>query len=73
MDHYARTKARLFQRESGKLCILPRDCEYFSLFYDAAGAGVDTKNIITYSMREPCDFYAKHLQITDNGIEIGIK
>lgn len=73
MDHYARTKARIFRRESGKLCILPRDCEYFPLFYDAASAGGNTKNIITYSMREPCDYTTKHLQITENGIDIGIK
>ncbi|MEI6711720.1 MAG: Mur ligase family protein [bacterium] len=39
MEHYAQTKARLFRREPGKICILPKDCEYFSLFYEAASVG----------------------------------
>jgi len=46
MDHYVRTKARLFKRDIHKLCILPRDCEYFDIF--AAQAGRD---VITYSMK----------------------
>ena len=36
MDEYASTKARIFQKEPGKICVLPKDCEYFSLFYNAA-------------------------------------
>lgn len=51
MKHYAQTKARLFYREPGKLCILPKDCGYFPLFHAAASAGGDNKNIVTYSMK----------------------
>ncbi len=73
MDHYAQTKARLFKREPGKICILPKDCDYFPLFYAAASAGGDTKNIVTYSMKKPDDYSLKHLQATESGMDIGIK
>jgi UDP-N-acetylmuramoyl-L-alanyl-D-glutamate--2,6-diaminopimelate ligase len=62
MDHYAQTKARLFRPEPGKICILPKDCEYFPLFYTAASTGGDTKHIITYSMKEPSNYSLKYLQ-----------
>ncbi len=73
MDHYAKTKSRLFQRETDKICVLPRDCDYFHLFYDVASAGNHmTHSIITYSMKEPCEYSLKHLKTTDHGMEIGI-
>lgn len=73
MEHYAKTKARLFQSEPGKICILPKDCEYFPLFYASASADGTTKNIVTYSMKEPSDYSLKHLQTTDSGMDIGIR
>jgi len=73
MEHYAQTKARLFRREPGKICILPKDCEYFSLFYEAASVGWNTKNIVTYSIKGPSNYYLKHLQATESGMDIGIK
>lgn len=73
MDHYAQTKARLFKREPGKICILPKDCDYFPLFQKTASAGIDTQNIITYSMKDSSsDYHMKHLQGNENGIDIGI-
>jgi len=73
MDHYVHTKARLFQKELGKLCVLPRDCAYFSVFYDTASVGKKTAPIVIYSMNEPSDYSLKHLQMTENGMDIGIK
>ena len=35
MDHYARTKTRIFKPEPGKICVLPKDSEYFDLFLAA--------------------------------------
>jgi UDP-N-acetylmuramyl tripeptide synthase len=32
MQHYAHTKSRIFKKEVGKICILPKDCEYFDMF-----------------------------------------
>lgn len=74
MDHYAQTKARLFQRETGKICVLPRDCDYYPLFYGVASTGAHmTHHIVTYSMKEPSNYYLKHLQATEHGMEIGIR
>jgi UDP-N-acetylmuramoylalanine-D-glutamate ligase len=38
MQHYVETKARIFAREPGKICVIPLDSEYFSIFYTAASA-----------------------------------
>ncbi|MFA6080618.1 MAG: UDP-N-acetylmuramoyl-L-alanyl-D-glutamate--2,6-diaminopimelate ligase [Candidatus Gracilibacteria bacterium] len=73
MDEYARTKARIFQKEPGKICVLPKDCEYFSLFQNAARAGGDGRNIITYSMKEPADYQLRALRNTEKGMDIDIK
>lgn len=73
MQHYVETKARIFRRESGKVCVLPRDCDYFSVFHTTASTWGDAKNIITYSMKQSANYTLKHLQSTEAGIEVGIK
>jgi len=73
MDHYASTKARIFQKEPEKICVLPKDCEYFSLFQNAARAGGDMRNIITYSIKEPADYRLRALRNTEKGMDIDIK
>lgn len=72
MDHYAHTKARIFTKEDDKICVLPRDSSYFSLFYDIATEGNTPVNIITYSMKTPSDYYVKHLVSWDTGMELWI-
>jgi UDP-N-acetylmuramoyl-L-alanyl-D-glutamate--2,6-diaminopimelate ligase len=73
MDHYANTKSRIFEQEPGKICILPKDCEYFSLFRTAASRGGDERNIITYSMKDPADYQLRALKNTETGMDIDIK
>jgi len=73
MDHYASTKARIFQKEPGKICVLPKDCEYFSLFYAVASVGGDARNIVTYSAKEPADYRLRALKNTEKGMDIDIK
>lgn len=68
MDHYAGTKARLFKKEFGKICVLPRDCSYFELFQKQAG-----EDCITYSMKAPATYQTRSLQTDSEGIDIVIK
>jgi UDP-N-acetylmuramoyl-L-alanyl-D-glutamate--2,6-diaminopimelate ligase len=68
MDHYAGTKARLFKRESGKICVLPRDCDYFDIFAERAG-----KDAVTYSMKQPASYQTRSLKTDWDGIDIVIK
>lgn len=67
MDHYVATKARLFKHELHKLCILPRDCEYFDVFARAA------QDYITYSMQQPANYQTRALKADGEGIDITIK
>lgn len=68
MDHYVRTKARLFQQEPRKICVLPRDCPYFDIFEEKSG-----KDTITYSMREAATYQTRSLKTDAEGIDIVIK
>lgn len=68
MDHYVRTKARLFKKEHGKICILPRDCDYFDIFSEAAG-----EDALTYSMKQASTYQTRSLKTDANGIDIVIK
>ncbi len=68
MDHYVRTKARLFKREHGKICLLPRDCAYFDIFFEAAG-----EDTLTYSMKQPATYQTRSLKTDGDGIDIVIK
>lgn len=68
MDHYAATKARLFKKEFGKICVLPRDCSYFELFQKQAG-----EDCITYSMKTAATYQTRSLQTDSEGIDIVIK
>lgn len=68
MDHYVRTKARLFRNTLGKICILPRDSEYFEAFEKQSGC-----DCITYSMRQPATYQTRSLVIDQNGIDMTIK
>lgn len=36
MDHYVRTKARLFKRRTITTCILPTSCEYRDVFVESS-------------------------------------
>lgn len=67
MDHYVRTKARLFKPEIHKLCILPRDSEYFEVFGKQAG------DCITYSMKNPATYQVRALKTDAEGIDMVIK
>lgn len=68
MDHYVRTKARLFKKEHGKICILPRDCDYFDIFARQAG-----KDAITYSMKQSATYQTRSLKTDGEGIDIVIR
>ncbi len=68
MQHYASTKARLFKKSFWKICILPRDCEYFDMFEKQAGT-----DCITYSMKESAAYQTRSLITDQNGIDIVIK
>lgn len=68
MDHYVATKARLFKREHWKICVLPRDCEYFDIFAAQAGP-----HPVTYSMKQPADYQTRSLMAGADGIDIVIK
>ncbi|MBP7773820.1 UDP-N-acetylmuramoyl-L-alanyl-D-glutamate--2,6-diaminopimelate ligase [Candidatus Gracilibacteria bacterium] len=68
MDHYVKTKARLFKKEQGKICILPRDCQYFDVFSREAG-----KEAVTYSMKQSADYQTRSLKTDGDGIDIVIK
>ena len=68
MDHYVKTKARLFKKEHGKICILPRDCAYFDIFAQQAG-----KDAITYSMKQAAHYQTRSLKTDGDGIDIVIK
>lgn len=68
MDHYVKTKARLFKKEYGKICILPRDCAYFDIFAQQAG-----KDAITYSMKQAAHYQTRSLKTDGDGIDIVIK
>ncbi len=68
MDHYVRTKARLFKKEHGKICIIPRDCHYFDIFSEAAG-----EDALTYSMKQAATYQTRSLKTDANGIDIVIK
>lgn len=57
MDHYVKTKAQLFKKESGKICVLPRDCEYFDVFSREAG-----KDAVTYSMKQSAQYQTRSLK-----------
>lgn len=67
MDHYVRTKARLFKPEIHKLCILPRDSDYFGVFWKQTGA------CITYSMKNPATYQVRALKTDAEGIDMVIK
>lgn len=67
MDHYVRTKARLFKHDMHKLCILPRDCQYFDVFQKQAG------DCITYSMQDPATYQVRALRTDAEGIDMVIK
>lgn len=68
MDHYVATKARLFKQEHWKICVLPRDCEYFDIFAAQAGP-----HPVTYSMKQPADYQTRSLVADADGIDIVIK
>jgi UDP-N-acetylmuramoyl-L-alanyl-D-glutamate--2,6-diaminopimelate ligase len=68
MEHYVGTKARLFKKEHGKICVLPRDCEYFDVFSKQAG-----KDAITYSMKQAASYQTRALEITSSGIDMTIR
>lgn len=68
MDHYVATKARLFKHEQWKICVLPRDCEYFDIFAAQAGP-----HPVTYSMKQPADYQTRSLVADADGIDIVIK
>ncbi len=68
MEHYANTKARLFRRELGKICVLPRDSEYFYLFQEKTGT-----DCITYSMKGGATYQIRSLISDENGIDMTIK
>lgn len=68
MDHYVRTKARLFRQETRKICVLPRDSEYFDIFAKKAGT-----EVITYSMQSPATYQTRSLIANQEGIEMVIK
>ena len=68
MDHYVKTKARLFKREHGKICLLPRDCAYFDIFSEGAG-----EDALTYSMKQPATYQTRSLKTDGDGIDIVIK
>ncbi len=68
MHHYASTKARLFKQEPRKLCILPRDCDYYDMFAEQAGP-----DCITYSMRDAATYQTRSLITNSEGIDIVIK
>ena len=68
MNHYVATKARLFRKEPGKICVLPRDCEYYDIF--ARQAGTDH---ISYSMHTGATYQTRALKADGDGIDITIK
>jgi len=68
MDHYVQTKARLFKKEPGKICILPRDCDYFDIFEKQSGS-----DCVTYSMKQPASYQIRSLQADGTGIDMVIK
>jgi UDP-N-acetylmuramoyl-L-alanyl-D-glutamate--2,6-diaminopimelate ligase len=68
MDHYVKTKSRLFKKEHGKICVLPRDCDYFDIFSEQA-----EKDAITYSMKQPASYQTRSLKTDWEGIDIVIK
>lgn len=57
MNHYVKTKARLFKKEHRKICVLPRDCDYFNIFAEQAG-----RDAITYSMKQPASYQTRSLK-----------
>lgn|GEM_PF-1181953 len=67
MEHYVNTKVRLFKKETGKICVLPRDCEYFDIFSKQAG-----KDAITYSMKHPATYQVRALRADEEGIDMTI-
>lgn len=68
MGHYARTKARIFKSEIHKICILPRDSDYYNLFAKKAGT-----ELVTYSLNSPATYQARSLIANQEGIEMVIK
>lgn len=68
MDHYVKTKARLFKSEIHKICVLPRDSEYYDIFAKKAGT-----ELITYSMQTPATYQTRSLIANQEGIEMVIK
>lgn len=68
MHHYAMTKARLFKKSLGKICILPKDCDYFEMFQEQSG-----DDCITYSMHHPATYQLRALKTDAEGIDITIK
>jgi UDP-N-acetylmuramoyl-L-alanyl-D-glutamate--2,6-diaminopimelate ligase len=69
MDHYVRTKARIFKPEKNKVCILPKDCEYFDIFFETAKGG----QVLTYSTQTDADYQALHIASTENGMSLTVK
>jgi len=67
MQHYAHTKSRIFKKEPWKICILPKDCEYFDMFQKQSG------ECITYSMKSPATYQTRNLKTDIDGIDITIK
>lgn len=68
MDHYVATKARLFKSEIHKICVLPRDSEYYDVFAENAGT-----ELVTYSMHSPATYQTRSLIANQEGIEMVIK
>ncbi len=68
MDHYVKTKARLFKSEIHKICVLPRDSEYYDIFAKKAGT-----EVVTYSLQKPATYQARSLIANEEGIEMVIK
>lgn len=68
MHHYAMTKARLFKKELRKICILPKDCDYFDMFHKQAG-----NDCITYSMKSPATYQLRALKTDADGIDMTVK
>lgn len=67
MHHYAKTKSRIFNPSLGKIRILPRDSEYFDMF------ARQSRDTITYSMKDPASYQLRSLQADAEGIDMVIK